>query len=317
MKRVCPTPLFACWPPLMSLITAIVPERPLGSLNRRPYLPTTLLLRHRCEHLAFYPRTSHCLYLQLTHLLSYETNPKYCQLISNVPLAQRFVPGSCNNGRWCVVLHQRIRLSLTSWQPGGSRVWLPHWLVLFVSFCKMNHVPFDLFLISVCSVLAVNTFSFHDLLPEMRLETSMDKTLWARLWPNGIFRVWSVQREALCQTNQQFFKWCNASWHFHSSEGHFVTTVILVFMREVLWGHIFVINAVEKNLTWDFWIPVNHSPFLSVALFLENMLDRISLGWYSIFPGGMPWHVINYLQVLWLKSKLCHCTPTIHNPLSK
>ena len=84
-----------------------------------------------------------CLCFPLACLLHlHETDPRERLSILNVSLAQWFLACSHNYGQWGVVIHKRIQLLSTSWQPGGRWVWLPHWLVRFISLCKNCHVPF-------------------------------------------------------------------------------------------------------------------------------------------------------------------------------
>lgn len=157
VERVCPTlcshaDLLWCHSP-----GPLCLKNTLGSLICRHNVPP-LFCFIIVVTLAFWfnPKTAHCLCLQLAYLFCYETNPRHSLSIFNVSLAQRFLASACNYGQWGVAIHERIQLSETSWQPGGGGwgggglwVWLPHWLVHFVSLCKISHVPFDLFLMSL------------------------------------------------------------------------------------------------------------------------------------------------------------------------
>lgn len=113
----------------------------------------------------------HCLCVPLAHLSHWhETDPRERLSILNVSLAQWFFACSHNYGQWGVVIHERIQLLSTFWQPGGRWVWLPHWLVRFISLCKNCHVPFW-----CCSLVPFSQCARVKPLP---LITSSHKSIW-------------------------------------------------------------------------------------------------------------------------------------------
>lgn len=126
-KQDSPAPLSSCWPSLVSLTTIIVGSLICGT----PFSPT---LPYCCGWAPLFQFQGCTLHVPLTSVTALARDKPsilpidlYC-VISAVILAS-----SCNYGQWGIVIHRRIRLFYTSWQPGAEFDFLIDWLILVAS----------------------------------------------------------------------------------------------------------------------------------------------------------------------------------------